>query len=300
MDGESGPRPEQVTGRGDGGPSPRPVFSPRIPDEALTLLRDNPRTLVPASRPPPPKISALRADPWGRLVTVFSLQLLAALPAALFLLGYVRSGRADLGTAALVYGGSSLVVGLLALLAAATEGPAQEAARVHHGDYFCSEDFDAEAAALLRRAQAAIASITNSWAGTEGLIDTPVHSAMFRRYEWDLADLLRQTTEIRAGLGDGKSGLERPAAAALRRVEHLDEYARRISVIESAYLARDRLKAHGAAVDLLPRGFDGTALRTLAWHAEQVEAMVRADLLDMADWNSRSAEPAPDEDGSED
>lgn len=218
------------------------------------------------------------------------MQVLAALPALLFLLGYLDSGRPDLGSAAIAYAGASLIAGLLALLVAATEGPEQEAARVYHGHYLCAEDFDTEATALLRRAQTAIANITNSWAGSEGLVDMPVHASVFRRYEWDLADLLRNTTDIREGADFQAGELGPLSAAAVRRVEHLEEYARRISVIESVYHARDRLQEHSAAVDLLPTGFDGTALQTLAWHAEQVEAMVRADLLDLAEHNRRAAE----------
>jgi hypothetical protein len=238
--------------------------------------------MVPACRPAPPKISALRADPWGRIRIILGLQLLAALPALFFLVGYATGRDKDIGWAALGYGCFALVIGGLTVLASATEDVEHEAARLYHGEYLLADDFDTQAAGLLRRAQTAIARITNSWAGTEGLIDAPAHSVMFRRYEWDLADLLRASTTLRAADDPDLRDLGHKAAAALRRVEHLEEYARRVAALESSYLARDRIREMNAATDLLPSGYDSSTLRVLAWHAEQVEAMVRADLRDMA------------------
>ncbi len=271
MEGDARPRPEPVVRPA----KVRTVYSPGIPEEDVRLLRDNPGKLVPASRPVPPKKAALRTDPWSQLGLLLFLQLLTALPVVVFLVGYASTETSDLGWLVAAYCGVNALAGLLMLAGSAGEGGDRRAARIHHGRYLCAADFDEPAAALLRRAQAAIEGIAASQAAEEGIIGgTP----LLRRYEWDLARLLYRQSRARGTADPDDPGLEQSVASATRRVEHLEEYHRRVAALSSVYRAKDHLDDLAEAIDLLPRREDTAALETLAWHAEQVESMVRADL----------------------
>ena len=257
----------------------RTVFSPEMPDEDVQQLRDNPGKLVPASRPVPAKKAALRTDPWSQLRLLLFLQLLTGLPVVVFLAGYASTGRGDLGWLVAAYCGVNALAGLLMLAASAGESSDRRAARIHHGRYLCAADFDEPSAALLRRAQAAIEGIAASPAAEEGIIGD---TRPLRRYEWDLARLLHRQTRTRAA-DPADPALDRSVTAATRRVEHLEEYHRRVSTLNSIYRAKQHLDDLAEATDLLPRSHDTAALQNLAWHAEQLESMVRADLREAAD-----------------
>lgn len=267
------------------------MYSPGIPEEDVRLLRDNPGKLVPASRPVPPKKAALRTDPWSQLGLLLFLQLLTALPVVVFLAGYASTETADLGWLVAAYCGVNALAGLLMLAGSAGESGDRRAARIHHGRYLCAADFDEPSAALLRRAQAAIEGIAASQAAEEGIIGG---TRLLRRYEWDLARLLYRQAKARQALKEGEAdpavaALDRSVAAAARRVEHLEEYHRRVTALNSVYRAKEHLDDLAEAIDLLPRGEDTAALEALAWHAEQVESMVRADLREAA---RRDEDPA--------
>lgn len=253
-------------------PKVRTVFSPGIPDEDLRLLRNNPGKQIPASAPIPEKRPALRGvSRAGLALTFVSLVLfLVAYPDIVWSNpGYMVAG---------IVCSINFLGGTLMLAGTVGEGDHSRAARIHHGRYLCAADFDQPASALLRRAQTAIEGIAVSQAAEEGMIGG---LSLLRRYEWDLARLLHRQTRTRAERPDDPD-LTRSVGAALRRVEHLEEYHRRVTTLYAVYQAKENLDDLAEAIDLLPRESDTRALETLAWHAAQVESMIRTDLREAA------------------
>lgn len=140
------------------------------------------------------------------------------------------------------------------------------ALRARADRYLTAEDFDAEAAALLVRAQRAVVTVTGSQVVREGLLDGVDPAVELPRQEWEIAQILARQTRLRrdavalesataelaeaarvtAALEPQRAKLDLSVAAVTRRVEALERYARRTREADAALRASRSFEDLGA------------------------------------------------------
>ncbi|HLU73705.1 MAG TPA: hypothetical protein VKZ82_16060 [Nonomuraea sp.] len=276
------------------------VVDPAVPPEIAGLLRANAPLLsrirsgwVPRAGPPAP---ARRRNP-------SSVALLAATPLVVALMAVLlESPAAPVGF--LLLGGFVFVVLVkIASMSELTEDdrPQErilyEKARRNDGRYLLPQDFDEEAAELLRRAQQAVGTVLRSHVNAEGLLDSARNAIMLPEQEWEIARLLAKLSALRAehremldrGLAPEVEAVVQPLqgaldsseAAVLARVEALERYAGHVAEAERAYHARDQIEELRAKLpryeELLAESGAGTlALAEIERLAEDADALERA------------------------
>ncbi|GGS64340.1 hypothetical protein ACFFV7_01670 [Nonomuraea spiralis] len=127
----------------------------------------------------------------------------------------------------------------------------------HEGRYVLIDDLDEPSRRLLRRAQRAVATVTESRVNTHGLLDDVRNAVMLPAQEWEIARLLGKLSGLRARHRRTLAGestpevadVARPLAkaldsseqAVLGRVEDLERYAANVAEAERAYRAREQI-----------------------------------------------------------
>lgn len=168
-------------------------------------------------------------------------------------------------------------------------------ARLHHGRYLVGADVDAAGRALVDRAYAAVQAVLGSRVNRLGLIDAVANKVVLRRELWEIAMMTYRQSALRrvqrsvagaemtpalaAVTGPQREALDRSVAAAARRVERLEEYARRVRSADSALLARRLLAANDAYRDLLAQVDDERAAGALGGRSRRVEESLTAHVL---------------------
>ncbi|MCW2918097.1 MAG: hypothetical protein JWN52_6165 [Actinomycetia bacterium] len=293
----------------NGGHWPQPVFSPEIPERDLQLLLGHRQALVPANRPLPPKVVSWNREPWTNLKVILHLQILSLLVLLIAggITGAVFGELAGAVVRVLVIVGDLALTGQFAI-ACSRESPGRRAVRDHHGNYLCPEDFDDQSRTLLRRAQRAADSVLSSTVNTEGLLDNIGNAVVLPGHLWDIARLLQDQTKLRARqraamdgimtpelqavLGPQRQALDHSVAAVTRRIETLEVYAYRVSLVESAYRAQQLLVDNDDYVELLAKTGDQSALSDLTQRAQQVETTLKTSLNDAVEAGRTLATPA--------
>lgn len=271
----------------------RPVVDPAIPRADRALLTAPGTLLTPASRDQPARRrDYLPRDPARRLATVdgaaigltgaLMIAVFGTVPLAVGVLGLQAatawesvSSHYALLTAEIITIITIVVFGFrVALFGQPTgEGPAEVAARTHHGRYLTDHDFGPRERMLLRRTQDAVNAVTSSQVCRADVLDRAAVGAFLADQEWDIAVALREQARLRARRAElGTSGLGPATAAHLAgqsqvawlaessltaRVEALERYAGEVREADTAY--RDWQQAarlaelHGQHLDLLAR-----------------------------------------------
>lgn len=180
-----------------------------------------------------------------------------------------------------------------------SEPAEHRAARVHHGRYLTPADFDAESAALLARAQRACRTVLEAEASRQGLLDTIDNAVTLPRVLWEIAEMLRSQTVLRAEQRAARSGVVTPELAAVlapqqealtrsvtavqERIGRLETYARHVQEADAAFRARALLDSNDKYRELLARTNDETALESLSERAKILEETLARSVQEAVD-----------------
>ncbi|MDX2969247.1 hypothetical protein [Kribbella solani] len=247
-----------------------PVFAPGVPDGVRRLYERRPELFVAADAPRPRRETSWSAAPgstFGSLLVwigvcvggwILALIVMAAtLPTAVA--GWISVVLA--GIAVVATGG--IVVKTMA------EDRGHKAVRVQHGKYLLPEDFDDVAGRLLGRAQRAVKTVLEATVTRRGLLDDVKNELVLPEQLWDIAQVLREQTVLRARqqdvargmataeldavLGPQRRALALSVDAIRRKVDLLDRYADRVRSADAALRAEAALGDGDRYIELLAR-----------------------------------------------
>ncbi|MBF8193256.1 hypothetical protein ITP53_47840 [Nonomuraea sp. K274] len=278
------------------------VVDPGVPPDDAQLLRESRRVLLRMRQGWVPEPRRSMSGARVRMVSAFSTVAFFGL-----LLGLGNLGRGLGLLMAVLFG-----IPLLIVLFVRNDLPGDEEEdferdvydqlRWYQGRYVLTEDLDESAGRLLRRAQRAIAAVTNSRVNAEGLLDDVRNAVMLPAQEWEIARLLAKLSALRAkhretvslGLTPEVEAVAAPLARALdsseeavvARVEALERYAGNVAEAERAYRAHHQIeelrgRLHQYEELVAETGADGFAvpeLDRLAADADQLEQALRRSL----------------------
>jgi hypothetical protein len=241
------------------------LFAPDVSPATRKLLSAHPDVLIPASTP---KQDIAGRQPVGE--TVGGLVLFAGIEFGLWMaLRWLLYVIFPDGLAVWLSGGAALLGALLFIagIAAMTgESRGRSVARKYQGKYLLAEDWDADATALMRRAQLAVDAIQASEVNKNGLLDAAKNDVVLPEQLWDIGRVLQQLSSLRARQADieeqlrtarleavlqpQRQALELSATAMETKVAKLEQYADQVreadavlkveSVLEGALQDRDR------------------------------------------------------------
>ncbi|TWD79168.1 hypothetical protein FB561_0223 [Kribbella amoyensis] len=249
---------------------PDPVFAPDVPAEVRRLYQRRPELFVPASAPKPRRQTAWSEAPGA---TFGSFLVWLAVCVGGWILGLIVMAL-TLPTEVAAW--ASVVLAGLAVVAtggiavrSALEDGGRKAVRRQHGKYLLAEDFDAEAGKLLRRGQRAVKTVLEATVTRTGLLDEVKNDLVLPEQLWDLANVLREqtvlrarqrevargmaTAELEAVLGPQRRALNRSVDAIRQKVELLEQYADRVRSADAALRAEGALGDSDRYIELLAR-----------------------------------------------
>jgi hypothetical protein len=249
------------------------AFDPELPEADRLVMRNDARSLHPASSPPPGRppwggrvagdvwTSLLTATVWGYLPAVIgpfagaaargapgrALRFAGWLLQAALVACWIGYGF----TAMFLAGAAVQAVAFVTYLGLGGESRASVLGRRHHGRYLVSADFDPLYLALMQRTQAAVGEVLGSRVNEAGLLDEIANRVTLPRQEWEIAQALAEMTRLsreqrRAREGkvtprieavlDSQRDALRVAADSIReRVAALEDYALRTMAADEAY-----------------------------------------------------------------
>ena len=285
----------------------RPAVDPSIPARDRGLLLAPGTFLTPASRTRParrrdylPAHSERReATVYGAVTGMTTAAFVAVGGATPWAIGVLvfqgpagwqsASGRYALFLAEIIAAVTAVVFGARVVRFGQLGGrqSAAAAARAYHGRYLTSDDFDARARVLLRRAQDAVDAVTSSQVCQARLLDEQAGSAALAAQEWEIALILREQARLRQkraelpAISGGTAAAEllesqRHAArladqSIADRVAALERYAAEVREADDAY--RD-WRQHAAVAELSGQHLDMLARTAADAHGvTEIEAM---------------------------
>ena len=155
------------------------------------------------------------------------------------------------------------------LVKSVVEDRGHKAVRLQHGKYLLPEDFDEAAARLLGRAQRAVKTVLEATVTRRGLLDEMKNELVLPEQLWDIAQVLREqtvlrarqrdvargmaTAELEAVLGPQRRALALSVDAIKRKVDLLDRYADRVRSADAALRAEAALEDGDRYIELLAR-----------------------------------------------
>jgi hypothetical protein len=150
-----------------------------------------------------------------------------------------------------------------------SEDRAHKAVRLQHGKYLLPQDFDEQAGRLLGRAQRAVKTVLEATVTRRGLLDEMKNELMLPEQLWDIAQVLREQTVLRARqydvargmasaeldavLGPQRRALALSVDAIKRKVDLLEQYADRVRSADAALRAEAALADGERYIELLAR-----------------------------------------------
>jgi hypothetical protein len=161
------------------------------------------------------------------------------------------------------------VVATGGLVRSALEDRGQKAVRLQYGKYLLPQDFDQEAGWLLGRAQLGVETVIEAALTRRGLLDEMKNDVVLPEQLWDVAQMLREqtvlrarqrdvargmvTAELEAVLGPQRRALDRSVEAIKRKVDLLDRYADRVRSADAALGAEAAIEDGDRYIELLAR-----------------------------------------------
>lgn len=216
---------------------PRAVLDPNLSDEQ----REAVEWFLRNGEPLPTKGALRRSVQLGNSLAVLSI------PGMLLLaIGVLVGGWAALVLAAL--GVALVTLAILPILRWVgfhrRESAAGRLVEQSKGGYILPDALDKPARKLLTRAQKAIRTVLRSQIHDAGLLDRVHNEVLLPSVEWDLAQMLRNATRLRAehpelegeqSSSGARSAYEQAQQTILRHVEGLARYADRVLAADIAY-----------------------------------------------------------------
>ncbi|WP_328526417.1 hypothetical protein [Kribbella sp. NBC_00359] len=247
-----------------------PVFAPDVPVGVRRLYERRPELFVPASAPRPKREtswSVAPANTFGTLLVWITVCVGGWILALIFLAGTLPAAVAAWSAVALAGIAAIATAGIL--VKSGMEDRGHKAVRLQHGKYLLPEDFDAPAARLLGRAQRAVKTVLEATVTRRGLLDEMKNELVLPEQLWDIAQVLREqtvlrarqrdvargmaTAELEAVLGPQRRALALSVDAIKRKVDLLDHYADRVRSADAALRAEAALGDGDRYIELLAR-----------------------------------------------
>jgi len=235
-----------------------PVFAPDVPADVRRWYERRPELFVPAGHPRPKRKiywSVAPGNPSGTLLV--------------WLLGCIMAWLWAVALASREWTVIAVVAtGGLVVRSAVEEG-GHKAVRLQYGKYLLPEDYDEEAGWLLGRAQLGVQTVLEAAVTRRGLLDEMKNGVVLPEQLWDVAQMLREqtvlrarqrdvargmaTAELEAVLGPQRRALDRSVEAIKRKVDLLDRYADRVRSADAALRAEAALEDGDRYIELLAR-----------------------------------------------
>ena len=247
-----------------------PVFAPGVPAGVRRLYEHRPELFVAADAPRPKRETSWSTAPANTIGTL--LVWLAVCVGGWILALIIMAATlptAVAAWAALVLAGIAVVATVGILVKTGLEDRGHKAVRLQHHQYLLPVDFDEEAARLLRRAQRAVRTVLEATVTRRGLLDEMKNELVLPEQLWDIAQVLREQTvlrarqrdvaqgmatdELNAVLGPQRRALALSVEAIKRKVDLLDRYADRVRSADAALRAEAALEDGDRYIELLAR-----------------------------------------------
>lgn len=247
-----------------------PVFAPDVPDGVRRLHRSRAELFVPAGRPKPKRETSWSVAPGNTFGTLLVWLAVCVGGWILALIVMAATLPAEVAAwSAVVLAGIAGVATLGILVKTGVEDRGHKAVRLQHGKYLLPEDFDEEAGRLLGRAQRAVKTVLEATVTRQGLLDDVKNDLVLPEQLWDIAQVLREqtvlrarqrevargmaTAELEAVLGPQRRALALSVEAIKRKVDLLDRYADRVRSADAALRAEAALGDGDRYIELLAR-----------------------------------------------
>jgi len=247
-----------------------PVFAPDVPVGVRRLYERRPELFVPASAPRPKRQTSWSVAPgntFGTLLVWLAVCVGGWILALIILAGVLPTAIAAWSAAALA--GVAVVATGGVLVKSGLEDRGHKAVRLQHGKYLLPADFDEDSARLLGRAQRAVKTVLGATVTQRGLLDEVKNELVLPEQLWDIAQVLREqtalrarqhevargmaTAELEAVLGPQRRALALSVEAIKRKVDLLDRYADRVRSADAALRAEAALEDGDRYIELLAR-----------------------------------------------
>ncbi|TCC58497.1 hypothetical protein E0H73_24495 [Kribbella pittospori] len=247
-----------------------PVFAPDVPEGVRRLYEHRPELFVPADAPRPKRETSWSVAPgntFGTLLVWIAVCVGGWILALIFMAGFLPTAVAAWGAVALA-GVAVLVTGGV-FVKSAVEDRGHKAVRLQHRKYLLPDDFDDDASRLLGRAQRAVKTVLEATVTQRGLLDDVKNELVLPEQLWDIAQVLREqtvlrarqcevargmaTAELEAVLGPQRRALSLSVEAIKRKVDLLDRYADRVRSADAALRAEAALEDGDRYIELLAR-----------------------------------------------
>lgn len=267
---------------------PEPVFAPDVPVRVRRLYEHKPDLFVAATAPPPKRRTAWSEAPGATFGTllVWLTVCVGGWILALIVLA-VTLPAAVAGWLSVALAGLAVVATGAITVRSAVEDRDHRTVRRLHGRYLLAADFDEPAARLLVRAQRAVKTVLEATVTRRGLLDEVHNELVLPEQLWDIGQVLREqsalrarqrevadgmaTAELDAVLGPQRRALSRSVDAIRHKVELLEQYADRVRSADAALRAEAALADRDRYIELLARtepAGDTTVVDTFSSEAE--------------------------------
>ena len=247
-----------------------PVFAPGVPVGVRRLHEHRPELFVAADAPRPKRQTSWSVAPgntFGTLLVWLAVCVGGWILALIIMAATLPTAVAAWGSVALA-GVAVLATGGI-LVKSVVEDRGHKAVRLQHTKYLLPEDFDEQAARLLTRAQRAVKTVLEATVTRRGLLDEVQNELVLPEQLWDIAQVLREQTVLRARqqdiargmataeldavLGPQRRALALSVDAIKRKVDLLDRYADRVRSADAALRAEAALDDGDRYIELLAR-----------------------------------------------
>jgi len=247
-----------------------PVFAPDVPAGVRRLYEHRPELFVAADGPRPKRQTSWSVAPgntFGTLLVWIALCVGGWILALIILAGVLPTAVA--AWAAVSLAGIAVVATGGVLVKSMVEDRGHKAVRLQHGRYLLPEDFDEDASRLLGRAQRAVKTVLEATVTRRGLLDDVKNDLVLPEQLWDIAQVLREqtllrarqrevargmaTAELEAVLGPQRRALGLSVDAIKRKVDLLERYADRVRSADAALRAEAALEDGDRYIELLAR-----------------------------------------------
>ncbi|MFF1821685.1 hypothetical protein ACFVWG_30560 [Kribbella sp. NPDC058245] len=247
-----------------------PVFAPGVPESVRRLVKHRSELFVPADAPRPKRQTWWSVSPANTLGQLLVWLTVCVGGWILALIIMAATLPTDVAT------WSSVVLAALAVLATGgvlvksmVEDRGHKAVRLQHGSYLLPVDFDDASARLLERAQRSVKTVLEATVTRRGLLDDVQNELVLPEQLWDIAQVLREQTVLRARqrdvargmataeletvLGPQRRALALSVTAIERKVDLLENYAHRVRSADAALRAEAALADGDRYIELLAR-----------------------------------------------
>ncbi|MEU4292299.1 hypothetical protein AB0E63_29085 [Kribbella sp. NPDC026596] len=247
-----------------------PVFAPDVPAGVRRLYERRPELFVPADAPRPKRETSWSVAPANTFGTLLVWIAVCVGGWILALIVMASTLPAEVAAwSALALAGIAVVATGGVVVKTMLEDGGHKSVRLQHSKYLLPVDFDEAAGRLLGRAQRAVKTVLEATVTRRGLLDDVKNELVLPEQLWDIAQVLREqtalrarqrevargmeTAELEAVLGPQRRALALSVEAIKRKVDLLDRYADRVRSADAALRAEAALEDGDRYIELLAR-----------------------------------------------